>query len=305
MITDVPSAAELRERAQGWMSLAWRVVLGALDSYKAFEDYYLEEGEFTPEETDTARQSYWDRSRFNLNNAISLLQQSLELFLKSFIAEVSPYLLIADEPLRWKSDAQGNVAFPRLRTVDASQLCRLVSICTERSVSDAFKFLYDRLRTHRNVIVHLGPGNMRVEAEKILADILLAHTLLFPNESWVQFRSKTLAGEKYMESPYSVDWTHSNLMAEVDTALRALTNGDARRFFGCDKRKRRYVCPTCFSRKTKYDENDCRYMEGRRDESYCCFVCGTSIGGDDYRTRCTEEVYDSENWQIGVPGKWR
>jgi hypothetical protein len=78
--------------------------------------------------SDDDKTDYWRARTYRLNNAISLLQQSLEIFLKARIAEVSPFLLISGEPDRWpKRNSAGDVDFSDFRTLDAVQLCKAVN----------------------------------------------------------------------------------------------------------------------------------------------------------------------------------
>jgi hypothetical protein len=80
-----------------------------------------------------------------LNNAISLLQQSLEIFLKAKIAEVSPFLLIAGDPQSWPSPNKlGQVEFSDFRTLDAAHLCRSARIVST-GLTDQFVQFYTRL----------------------------------------------------------------------------------------------------------------------------------------------------------------
>ena len=89
-----------------------------------------------------------------------------------------------------------------------------------------FISLYERLRAHRNKIAHLNAGNIRVEAEKILIDILAGYKYLFPDVSWIGARKASIRSRRDVESEYIVDWTHSDLMREMDIMLSTLGSTD-------------------------------------------------------------------------------
>jgi DNA-binding ferritin-like protein (Dps family) len=109
MIVGVPDANELRETAIGWLNLAWEVAINEVREFQEVDEYFdalAREYEEEPRQEEINK--FWDTSRYNLNNAISLLQQSLEIALKARIAEVSPYLLIAGDPQSWPTVNSSN-----------------------------------------------------------------------------------------------------------------------------------------------------------------------------------------------------
>ena len=106
---------------------------------------------------------------YEINNALTLLQQSLEIFLKSMIAKVSPFLLIGGEPRQWPTPAKtGNVDFSDFRTIDATDLCRVVNTVSDTKLSNSFVQLYNDIRVRRNKIAHLNTGSLVLEASNVL-----------------------------------------------------------------------------------------------------------------------------------------
>jgi hypothetical protein len=125
MISDVPSHAELDETATAWMNLSWEVTVRSLQQFDNIEDHLADLTEFSSSAIDTYKNDFWQRQRYQLNNSVALLQQSVELFLKARIAEVSPFLLIAGQPQSWPTvGSNGNRSFHDFRTLDATQLIK-------------------------------------------------------------------------------------------------------------------------------------------------------------------------------------
>lgn len=92
MITNVPTADEFIERADALLHLSYSIVSKLYDNQR-------EDGRHCAEEEDL--REYWDRCAPSLANALALLQQAHELYLKGRVAEVSPYFLLARDPQQW------------------------------------------------------------------------------------------------------------------------------------------------------------------------------------------------------------
>jgi hypothetical protein len=123
MIVGVPDSQELHDTAVGWFNLAWDIVIKAVEEFQEavelFDDMEKSDG---PEKVQDEVDKYWKSSRYKLNNAISLLQQALEIALKSRIAEISP--------LRWspktgqaakRESSLGTAGWPEVRLVEYTE----------------------------------------------------------------------------------------------------------------------------------------------------------------------------------------
>ncbi len=251
MITGVPDHTELTETATGWINLAWNIAIDEAISFQDAEFLYDEIAERDGREVaERAVNQHWNAQRLKLNNAISLLQQSLEIFLKARIAEVSPFLLIAGDPQSWPSVGKsGNVDFAEFKTLDAIHLCRAARIVSTTPLSEDFVQCYTRLRKERNKIVHLNAGNTKAEVHAVILDILEAHRLLFPGQPWVGFRTKYLKStEEYSDKEglfSGDDYTHDCICREINAALNELSSRHRKLYFQYDQRKKRLECPRC------------------------------------------------------------
>jgi hypothetical protein len=245
-----------------------------------------------PTETATARaESYWHAQRYKLNNATALLQQSLELFLKARIAEVSPFLLILGDPQSWKKPkAGGAIDFSSLRTLDAVHLCKVADTVCASQLPEKFCQFYGRLRTTRNKITHLNAGNLRVEAGHVVLDILTGFKLLFPGESWVDFRRKYMmsTGQYAPSDDYSEDVTHSSLIPELVAAINVIAPRHIWEFFQYDTKKRGMRCPECRDRRTKWDDFEPTFAQRQKNGTIRCIACATTYTADDYAAKMSE-----------------
>jgi hypothetical protein len=283
VIVDVPNHRELRETAIGWLNLSWEIAIETLAKFQETLVYYEEQ--IDEKVSESQREAYWHEQRYKLNNAISLLQQSLELLLKAQIAEISPYLLLVGDPQSWPGiGKRAAVSFSEFRTLDASQLCRAVTIAAPARLHPDFNSFYERIRTQRNKIAHLNAGNARVEAHKILVDILTAYRFLFSDDNRIEFRKKYMisTGEYSPVAEYEENFTHSNFLYELGAAVNALENRYTKAFLGYDKRKKRLFCPTCRSLQTKWDDTDPDFAQKQKDGSVSCIACGTVYSAKEY-----------------------
>jgi hypothetical protein len=283
MIIDVPDHEELGETAIGWLNLAWEITIEALAKFQENLGYLEQQRDENPEESPL--EAYWHQKRYRLNNAIALLQQSIELLLKARIAETSPYLLLVGDPQSWpKVNKVSEVSFSEFRTLDASQLCRAVTIATHTLLHPDFSSFFERIRTQRNKIAHLNAGNARVEAHKILVDILTGYRFLFPTGNWIEFRKKYMisTGEYSPVSDYGEDFTHSNFLYELTAAVSSLENQYTKAFFGYDKKKKGLLCPNCKSLQTNWDDSAPEFAQAQGDGSVNCIACGMTYSAQEY-----------------------
>ncbi len=278
MITGVPTADGLHDTAIGWLNLACTAVLDCLTEIREHKEH-IEEingqwGDSNPVEIANIVRG----QRYKINNGLSLLQQSLELFLKARIALVSPFLLISGEARSWpRLKADNSIDFAEFRTIDATDLCRVVNIVSEHPLPKGFAEVYSSLRTRRNRIVHLDDGSIVNESAKVLVDILEAHALLFPSETWQAFRQRHLwAREEDALELYGQDISHDIYLSEIDTMIDSLAPEVLRKHLQLEKRKRFLSCPNCKNLVSKYFTGECEYAQKKKDGSIFCTACATT-----------------------------
>jgi hypothetical protein len=114
-----------------------------------------------PLDDGSAQRDYHAASQRSLANALAIIQQAQELGLKSRIAAVSPYLLIAGDPRGWPKNSAGDLSFSEFRTIDASDLIRVHNTVCSTGVDDRFVQVFEDTRRRRNLIVHLGRHRVR------------------------------------------------------------------------------------------------------------------------------------------------
>jgi len=294
MIVGVPNHHDLYETATGWMNLAWSIAIDEASTFREiefiFDDIRKEHGQDkAQEEID----KYWRAKTLNLNNSISLLQQSLEIFLKAKIAEISPYLLIAGDPQSWPFiNTSGQVDFSEFKTIDAIQLPRAAKIVSSTAISDGFFQIYARLRQVRNKIVHLNASSINAEVGKILTDILNAHKSLFPHEEWISFRRRYLesTGEYGDEEGLYIgdNYTNDKICGELTTTIAEVSPKIARNMFGYDKRKTSLRCPTCLERRVKGIEEEWRFAQVKNNNTIKCAACLSIYTIDEYKIKIVE-----------------
>lgn len=294
MITGVPDHHELNETATGWINLAWDIVISEAANFQDVEHLYAEVEERDGREVaERAINQHWSAKRLRLNNAISLLQQALEIFLKAKIAEVSPFLLISGDPQSWPSNGKsGKVDFAEFRTLDSAHLCRAARIVSSTPLTDKFVQFYTRLRMERNKIIHLNAGSIRAEVSSVIIDILEAHHHLFPDEPWVEFRTKYLnsTGEYWdKEEIFTGDnYTHDKIAREIDAALNNLKPQYAKLYFGYDRRKRGLRCPKCLELRSGGEDQEWEFAQKQADGTIKCIACLSVYTKDEYEKQMIE-----------------
>lgn len=288
MIVGVPDHHTLHETATGWMNLAWGIAIKEAEDFQETE--FLYDGIASEHGNNIAQKAiakHWQAKQLLLKNALSLLQQSLEIFLKTRIAEVSPYLLIVGAPSTWPSpDATGCVDFSNFRTLDAVQLCRVVNIASRAPLSDQFVQFYDRLRQSRNKIIHLDAASIKIELKTIIVDILTAQKFMFPDTRWNTFRNQYLIStEEYHDKENlftGEDYTTNVMIAETRAVINELEADDLKKFLYFDKGRPSYRCPYCLAKREGIDD-ECEFAQLTANTTMRCVVCLSSYSIDEYK----------------------
>jgi hypothetical protein len=289
MIVGVPDHHILKETAIGWMNLAWDT---AIDEARSFQDVeFLYDGieqEHGADVAHTAIAKHWRAKQLTLNNAFSLLQQSLEIALKAKIAEVSPFLLIAGDPRSWPKPKDGSnlIDFSSFRTIDAVQLCGAVNTASAAPLSKEFSEFYDRLRQSRNKIAHLNASAIIIEVKSLLVDILTAQQHLFPDVRWTTFRYEYLRSTEQYDDKDNLfsgdDYTSDVMASEANTALQALDSQYLKQFYFFDDSESAYRCPHCLEGRNQSDDER-EFVQFTGPDDMQCIVCLSSYSVADYK----------------------
>jgi hypothetical protein len=289
MIVGVPDHHILKETAIGWMNFAWDTAIDEARSFQDVESLYDGiEQEHGADVAQTAIAKHWRAKQLALNNAFSLLQQSLEIALKARIAEVSPFLLIAGDPRSWPKPKDGSnlIDFSSFRTIDAVQLCGAVNTVSAVSLSKEFAEFYDRLRQSRNKIAHLNASAIIIEVKSLLVDILTAQKHLFPDVRWTIFRYEYLRSTEQYDDKDNLfsgdDYTFDVMGSEANTALQALDSQCLKQFYFFDDSKNAYRCPHCLEGRNESDDER-EFVQFAGPDNMQCIVCLSSYSVADYK----------------------
>ncbi len=232
MITDIPTAQDFSDAGVNLLHLAWDI---ALDLVRWSDEKYT--GAALDEDM---LEEYWRKSQTALGNAFSLIQQAMELGIKGRIAAVSPFILISSEHSKW-SDAP----FSDFRTVDATDLVRVHNAVSAVGLDEAFRAFFDDVRRKRNKLMHSVPKDT-FDAGTLIVSVLTAADALYGDTPWPQ-----LCIRQEAESRISIldggEGERNRVMNDFELALKYLKPAEAKRFLCFDKKRRAFICPTCFA----------------------------------------------------------
>lgn len=292
MISGVPTSKVLYDTAYGWLNLAWSIATRASEEFQDINDALLWVAEERGvEEAERIEEKHWNAKRLALNNAVSLLQQSLEIFLKAKIAEISPFLLISGDPKNWpKTDDNKEVDFSRFRTLDAVQLIPALNILSIEPIDKSFEDFFNDLRTARNRIIHLNAQAIKTEVKVLLADILRAQKNMLPAKCWMSFRKEYLVTtEEFLDKDFLFngdDLTREALITEFRTAIFELEDESLLKFFDYDSRKEAFFCPVCIDG-LEFIEDDCEFVQAVSRDCLRCCVCRSEFSFNMYKQMTT------------------
>ncbi len=236
MVKNIPEADDFFQSGKELFDFSWDVVAKLLTD--------LDEAEYYEIDPEKISETYWNSAKSKLTTALSITQQGIEFILKGKIAEISPYLLIADTPSKWPSPYEEDIEFSSFRTVDAQDLVHIYDIFSEKRLSDRFVERFNELRDKRNRIMHSIDKNIVVQVADVVDSLLYMHKTLFPDETWPSQRLSFLRSAPDVELG-SEEFAINRVCRELDLVINLLQPAQVREYFNIDKKQRKYTCPTC------------------------------------------------------------
>lgn len=282
MAVNVPAADDFFVAGKELLDFAWDVVAQLLKN--------LDEAEYFGIDSTEISEEYWLSARRRLTTSLSVTQQGVEFMLKGKIAQISPFLLLADPPVKWPSPYTGkSVDFSAFRTIDAQDLVRVHDTFGAQRLDDAFVTRFNELREKRNKIMHSVGKSIEVHVKDVIDSLLFMHKSLLPSENWAAQRLSFLkaAPETQLGSD---EFAVNTASWELDLVLDLLTPAQVKDHFGIKKKQRRYMCPECYSNANTDADFDRKLAllspKGAATTDLYCLVCN-----DTYtvvRKKCTE-----------------
>ncbi len=222
MMSHVPSPDEYFEAGREVLNFAWAVCLEPILELK---DY----SRFEPVDS-RDYERYWLVERRSQTIASTLVQQANEFYLKGKIAEVSPFLLLADSPRKWPLSKPGVPAnFSDLRTIDAQDLVKALESASGAVLSPEFRNRFESMRKQRNAGIHSTGKALRFEPAELVESILFVQSELFPDEDWVKVRGRFLENSRQVQLG-DYEWVTNILCREIQAAIELLSPSLVKRY---------------------------------------------------------------------------
>ena len=279
-VTDVPNYEDFLDIGSDHLQLAWNQVADLLTDFDDTPDIYDEE----------TKDEYWKASRRILLTALTTAQQGIELTLKGYIAQVSPYLLIHNPAGTLPgSSIDSEIPFAEFKTIAAQDLVKMVTAFSDKCLSEPFRARFEELRNARNRIMHSTGKEISIEPAQLIEIILEVHLELFPDRRWPLDRMQFL-DRSPLAHLGAIDYTRNRVCRELEIVLSFLKPQKVKEFFGIEKKQRRYFCPGCLSEANRDVGFEHRLAvlipKSPKATSLYCFVCDETFS---VTRQCCEE----------------
>jgi hypothetical protein len=310
VITDIPISSDFQNAGINLLNLAWDSTVSLL------MERIVDVAEVKA--NSPVSDLYWKSAQPILASSLSLVQQSVEFFLKGKIAEVSPYLLISGTPSNFpKNSHKQDTSFSDFRTIDSQDLIRVLDTVSTNRLPDEFCQWYDELRRLRNKLMHTVDRTIAITDKDVLIKVMEGCEYCIRPRSWVEIRSQYLMNSpgKHLLQDVPLEHIDDNeetayhlrqLQSEIMTVIEYLEPQYSKRFFGFQKKQRRYICLNCLSTREhdtffEYKNieeiwlNSAQFDKSHPDIVHCIFCDG------DYRIKrekcknCGNDVLDAHN----------
>ncbi len=274
MIKNVPTAHDFVEHGLMFLNLAWDTVFGLLLDFKDAE-------EWSAIVDDEESENYWKAARRPLSIAHALGQQGAELTLKSEIAAVSPFLLVAAPPAGWPQGCETtDTSFADFRTIDAQDLVRACNAVRGSTLPEQFVTTFDKFRKQRNALFHTVDERLEFSEKEIIRYILGVAHLIKPGQ-WSRIRKEHLQ-ETPVFMVYAGELVANQLCREMDIMIDLLGRAELWEWFKFNKKQRRYICPRCYwdlnhDAAPPYPRTAQLQPNTAESKNLHCFVCDSDI----------------------------
>ncbi|MFI8035476.1 hypothetical protein ACH8I4_16565 [Acinetobacter sp. ABJ_C3_5] len=283
MILDIPTKEDFYITADHMVQEAWEKVANLAYDYT----YYSDACETSKEEEDNFYK-YWDFARPKLISAFILVIQSVEFRLKGLIAEISPYLLIANTAKNLpKLDKNGDMSFSQFHTIDAQDLIRVYETFSDKKLSNSFAPWFQEIRSLRNMFMHTVDKKSDISPELIFKSIVTAHKELNLNGlHWIQHRYRYKSahsdgGYKLIDGEPGEIFEMLQTHYELAGAISSCSSEMVKDCFDFDKERESFFCKNCISVMVKSEFFDTKYIDycvgtvqyKRKKNKYLCIFC--------------------------------
>lgn len=282
MISNIPTYDDFNKTGKELLAFSWDIVATLLVNLDEAEFYGIDQEEISDE--------YWSLSERQLKTALAITQQGIEFLIKGRICEISPYLLISDNPTKWPSPYNVQpIEFSKFRTIDAQDLIRVYDTFSDEKLDSEFVRKFNDIREKRNVIMHSLSSSLKVQVGEVIDSLLYMHSALFPNEVWPKIRKEALS-----KSPNTALGSDEYIVNEICRELSIINNllspAQVKKYFKIDKNKRSYFCSACYHEANK--DTDFEFKLARLTSRYKnCTKIYCPVCDDEYevlREPCSE-----------------
>jgi hypothetical protein len=188
-----------------------------------------------------------------------------------------------------KADSSNKIEFSQFKTIDAIHLPKVLNAVSAQKLSERFQTHYDDLRNLRNRLMH-SVGRAPIEGPDFYRIVLRSFKYLEPGRPWLKERQAYL--ERNEDAVlYSGDAGDYVLIKEAVRVIESLKPSDCVDLLGFDRRKRRYLCPSCEATLSSFEDEGAYLCQLSEDDpnhiSIRCYLCETSFEVE--RARCSNE----------------
>lgn len=265
MIQNVPDWIDLQQVAVRLYFEAWARVVEAIVPLLAGSPFsvVLRDRKLVPveedrpwekitlEESQHSFEQCLDRAQPDLRLCCALIQQSQEIGLKARICRVSPYLLLlGSDPKTW---AKQNADFSEFRTIDASDLIKVVNAVSAQQVGPEFATTFETVRKLRNKFSHLGSVKQRIDPISLLDILVDQWAELYADKCWHSELRDIESSNQYALFHDKNFNEFTSVLHRVGELNQLLTDKQRRRLLGFAPNARLFQCPHCMD-EARFDD---------------------------------------------------
>lgn len=215
---------------------------------------------------------------------VPMIHQSIEMYLKGSIVEISPYLILINHT---KVKSRNKIDFSKFKTLNSSDLFAVYNTFSKSPLNEDYEKWFNDLRSHRNKLTHSVEPNYKLFIKELLKHLDMAYKIIYGEHKWINnhFMSLLANYKKDYADSIAEAFSYFDMHSDISDLSKYLEESDELLvdYLGKDNSFKSIYCPKCISKIEKVETYERDMIDNfiptlqpicDKVKNYKCIACG-------------------------------